>query len=280
MTTYEQTIDLGSTGGVTFGEMPSSARPFSLDCAQSDQPVGAYYTTPLNIDYSPGALSGIIGKDQTPPEFDAVNPPAGTITRTTSIEFEVYDNLDELQIVTVSAAYADEVRVIHDGTSFAPGFAVGSTRSVIGSGYAFLVIPDGDGWAGDFTLRAVAVDDDGNTFALARAYVISDPLPPPDTTDPTISNVSPTPGTAIARTAPLTFDVTDAGLGRVLVCAVFAGGGYEVVHDGDSFAAGYATLSTRVAITDGYRFRVRRGAGWTEAPTIRIFAFDVAGNES
>jgi hypothetical protein len=97
-----------------------------------------------------------------------------------------------------------------------------------------------------------------------------------------VSNFAPPLGSALARTDPVFFDVTDnlGALRLVHLSAKFADGTYEVIHDGTDFAAGYATLSTRTAITNGFRYRVRRSAGWISGPTIVPLAIDTAGNEN
>ncbi len=101
-----------------------------------------------------------------------------------------------------------------------------------------------------------------------------------DETAPTLSNLSPADGAALARTDTVTFDVTDAvGLRDVLVMVEFpATGEYEVIHDGDNFAATYSS-STRTAITNGYRFVLTRENGWIGSPTFRVQAIDTSGNE-
>lgn len=98
---------------------------------------------------------------------------------------------------------------------------------------------------------------------------------------PTISNIAPAPGTAISRADPIFFDVTDDlnMIRRAVLCAKFSDGTYEVIHDGESFAQGYASLSTRTAIANGWHYRVRRTAGWPSGPTLVPFITDTSGNE-
>ena len=132
------------------------------------------------------------------------------------------------------------------------------------------------GWVRDVLLFDRSITDD--ELAGIYAFLVSAPEDAP----PTISNLAPTPGSAISRSDPVFFDVTDdkGGLRRALIAAKFADGSYEVVHDGDAFAAGYASLSTREAITNGFRYRVRRAAGWPSGPTIVPFVVDTSGQEN
>lgn len=98
-------------------------------------------------------------------------------------------------------------------------------------------------------------------------------------TPPTVTNVTPAVGTTIGITQPLDFDVLDAeGLTRVVVLVTYPNGSYEVVHDGDFFAAQYSS-SSRSPITNGYHFSVLRNAGWSANPTIRVIASDTCGAE-
>jgi hypothetical protein len=132
------------------------------------------------------------------------------------------------------------------------------------------------GWVRDVLFFDRSLSDD--ELAGVNAFLLAAPEDAP----PTVSNVAPTPGSAIARVDPVFFDVTDdqGSLRLVLVAARFADGSYEVVHDGTDFAAGYATLSTREAITNGFRYRVRRAAGWPSGPTIVPFVVDTSGQEN
>lgn len=102
----------------------------------------------------------------------------------------------------------------------------------------------------------------------------------PDGSAPVVGNFVPTPGTPIATTAHLQFDVTDnlSSLRAVFVVCFFASGAVEVVYDGSAFRAGYES-STRTGIAGGYRFTVFRTGGWTSAPSLQMFAFDTSGNE-
>lgn len=107
---------------------------------------------------------------------------------------------------------------------------------------------------------------------------------PSDDTPPVVSNVSPTNLDQLAPTATVQFDVTDdsGSFCFIGVNVVFAGLGIqEVIHDGDGFGVRYVALSSRVPITDGFRYTIRRSGGWpATAAELRIKAIDAAGNEA
>lgn len=114
-------------------------------------------------------------------------------------------------------------------------------------------------------------------------FVPAEPPPPSDTTAPVVGNFTPSPGTPIARTAEVSFDVTDESgdFRRIFIIAFFAATGIaEVVHDGDAFRGFYAASSSRTMIAAGFRYTVLRTGGWPAAPTIQTFAIDRAGNEA
>ena len=104
-----------------------------------------------------------------------------------------------------------------------------------------------------------------------------------DVTPPVVTIVSPTPGTGILRTQPITFDVTDeTGFRRVMVLASFPSKGiYEVIHDGDRWGPHYdVSPNARTDIAGGHRFTVLRRGGWPAAPSILPMPIDVGGNEA
>jgi hypothetical protein len=114
-------------------------------------------------------------------------------------------------------------------------------------------------------------------------FVPQPPAPPVDTSVPVVGNFNPTPGTPIARTGPISFEVTDdsGDFRRIFVVAFFpATGVTEVVHDGDGFRGHYAAGSSRSMIAGGFRYTLLRTSGWPGAPTIQTFAIDRAGNEA
>lgn len=97
-----------------------------------------------------------------------------------------------------------------------------------------------------------------------------------DTLAPTVTLVSPAPGTLIARSTPFVVDVQDenAGVFAALFVKVATSRLYEVAHDGEAFSYLYQAGSTRAAISGGYRFTLRREGGWPGAPTFTVRAFD------
>ncbi len=114
-------------------------------------------------------------------------------------------------------------------------------------------------------------------------FVPAAPPPPVDATAPAVGNFSPAPGTPIARTGPISFEVTDdsGDFRRIFIVAFFPiSGATEVVHDGDSFRGVYAASSSRTMIAGGFRYSLLRSGGWPAAPTIQTFAIDRAGNEA
>lgn len=103
---------------------------------------------------------------------------------------------------------------------------------------------------------------------------------PPDAVPPVIGNFNPASGSTINPGDALEVDVTD-NLGELLVThvwVVFADGTAELVWDGDAFTAFYSALSTRTAITDGYRYSVRHINGWSQGVTLKVDAIDQTGN--
>ncbi len=103
----------------------------------------------------------------------------------------------------------------------------------------------------------------------------------PDNTPPVIGNFVPAQGTILDEQQSVSFDVTDnSGLfSTIILHAVYADGIEEVVHDGTNFRGLYQTSSSRVIITDGWRYTVLRTGGWPSSPvTIRAFAVDGEGN--
>ena len=110
--------------------------------------------------------------------------------------------------------------------------------------------------------------------------IVIDGSSSPDVTPPTISVVSPTPGSTIRTSDPFVVDVTDAGGFAIiaLTAEIPAGGAHEVVWLRGDFSAAYADASTITAIADGFRFSILRRNGWTASPTFHVEAVDNAGN--
>lgn len=125
---------------------------------------------------------------------------------------------------------------------------------------------------------------DGATgFIVEVPQDFAEPPTPGDTTPPVVTFVSPIEGTLLDPADALIFDVTDnsGSLGRVMVAAVNQSTAeQELAFDGTSFTARFLALSTQTAITNGYRFSLRRTGGWPAGAdiTIRVFAVDPSGN--
>jgi len=102
---------------------------------------------------------------------------------------------------------------------------------------------------------------------------------------PQITGVTPATETEITADTELGFDITDAvGLLLPVVYAPAATGdasrpvAWELVHNGSEFLDGYS--GTRTAITNGYRYRVTRDAGWNvQNPQLVVLATDADGND-
>lgn len=104
-----------------------------------------------------------------------------------------------------------------------------------------------------------------------------------DGTAPTITDVSPTPGTPIDRDQPVTFTVEDVepGLQYVLVTLRYTHRpGTMVVHDGTQFRYPFdGGACTRTPTANGYDFSVIPRGGWLDdIEELRVLAFDSAGN--
>jgi hypothetical protein len=118
------------------------------------------------------------------------------------------------------------------------------------------------------------------SFLVTMGLGVTGPL---DTTDPVIDNISPTPETTIETDTPLTFDVTDTGVGLnfVLLAASFRGlAGVEVVFADSEFTAPYEAESAVSVISNGFHFSLLRTGGWPATPSITPYAIDSAGNVS
>lgn len=133
----------------------------------------------------------------------------------------------------------------------------------------------------DFLLtgRAVYAPKACPTEPSLTMYVEPD-IPPVDSTDPVINNFVPAVGTNIARTDPVQFDVTDeTGIAAVFIIARYNDGTSECVWSDNNFQARFLAGSSRVEITDGYRFVIRRTGGWLNTPIIiDISVVDTSGN--
>jgi len=99
-------------------------------------------------------------------------------------------------------------------------------------------------------------------------------------TPPVVSNLIPADGDPILPNTPIQFDITDED-GFAFIMPLIILDPYrlpEVVHNNVDFEPLYLEGgSTRVAITNGYRYTLRRKGGWTTQPLLVIRAIDVHG---
>lgn len=156
--------------------------------------------------------------------------------------------------------------------------------------YTYTYGDDTRGWIGyEGTACAVIRNDGtdlGTELTVARiSYDIELPStdPPPDSTAPEISNFVPATGSTVEAVDTIQFDITDNldSFAAVMITVHFeAQGVYEVVHDGTRFGPQYSGQSTRTAITDGYRFVLRRREGWIGSPVFHAVVVDSSGNNS
>lgn len=95
---------------------------------------------------------------------------------------------------------------------------------------------------------------------------------------PVVTLVAPLTG-SLEAFEPVVVDVTDnTALGRVfLVARMPASNLEELIYAGDRFTPQYAAQSSQVAIAGGFRFTVKRSAGWPSSPTLDAYAVDASG---
>ena len=206
----------------------------------------------------------------------------GTTTRAGTITIDVTDDLGAagLSYVRIDAMLTDgSIRGIYSN-GFADDFLDASSRTSITDGYRYEVVFNGDGWPSS-TLYVVvtARDSEGNETTETCSLTITDPPAPPDTTQPTVTVISPTPPGPIGRNDAVRLQVTDAGGLRRVRLSVTMGDEQYVIHNGYSFRPRYAQGSTMAAISGGFEYVVLRAGGWLSAPTFEVDAIDLAGNE-
>lgn len=99
-----------------------------------------------------------------------------------------------------------------------------------------------------------------------------------DIDPPTISVVSPTPDGPIRPLEAFVIDITDPEGISLSVITCQMGGVHEVVWLRNAFSDDYLAGSSREAITDGWRYTIRRDGGWVASPTFNVEAVDLGGN--
>jgi len=96
---------------------------------------------------------------------------------------------------------------------------------------------------------------------------------------PEVTYVSPAPASTIGENDPIVLDVTDTDTANpsTFLFVQYVNGAVEVVWDGGAFTPFYAG-STRVLITDGARYTLRRTNGWIAGSiTFKANAIDDTG---
>lgn len=98
---------------------------------------------------------------------------------------------------------------------------------------------------------------------------------------PVLANIAPSAATIIPSDLALSFELTSSpSLQREMVFVRFPGAGIEeVIWDGSAFTSRYASRSTRVAITGGYKYTVIRTPVWPDSPQIAIYAVNTSAEE-
>lgn len=95
---------------------------------------------------------------------------------------------------------------------------------------------------------------------------------------PEISNITPTPGTNIASSTPIEFDVSDDRTLRLVAIAIaFPDGTVDLAYDGTSLQGHYSAAPNLVTVTDplNLHFKLLRRGGWIGNPTIKYMALDL-----
>jgi hypothetical protein len=104
-----------------------------------------------------------------------------------------------------------------------------------------------------------------------------------DSTPPVIQNFSPSPGSPVVTTDPITFEVVDNNnsIRRVIIAISYGPNrSVDVAFDGNAFRPPYSTSSVRTTLVNGSRFTLRRDGGWPATPVIEVYAIDTSGNEA
>lgn len=98
---------------------------------------------------------------------------------------------------------------------------------------------------------------------------------------PVLANVAPTVGAIITSAQVISFEITSTpALQRVMVFVRFPGARIEeVIWDGTDFTERYQGVSSRVAITNGFRYSVIRNPVWPDSPQFAIYAINTSAEE-
>lgn len=89
-----------------------------------------------------------------------------------------------------------------------------------------------------------------------------------------VTNISPAPGSTLARGATLSFDVTFSPVDAIVEHAISIGYGssYELVWDGAGFRTPFTSSSRVPRAGGGYSYTIRRTGSWPGVPVLSVYA--------
>lgn len=156
-----------------------------------------------------------------------------------------------------------------NGAAFAA--AAGSINEVSGltGVYYYQGVTADAATAGFINIDFTAAGDFGRALAYKEVGVSGGP----SGIEPTVTILDPAPNTQIYPDTALSFEITSLG-GFAMITPWIVLDPFrvpEAVHDSVEFVDLYAG-SERIAITNGYRYTVRRKGGWTSTPRLLIWA--------
>lgn len=188
-------------------------------------------------------------------------PPASIATTDTiTLVMTFRDGPPRLLEVLVTSV-ASVVEPVFAATGPTGAFAAGFSGSLSIAGLVWtLTINRSPGWFGTPTPQVLIQDVAGEyDWVTVGTWSVS----PGVSIAPVVSGITPTPGTTITPTQAVQCDVTSGAspLRAILLIVKLLDGRWECVHDGTNFAPGYAS-STRDAVTNGFRYVLRRNFGW------------------
>jgi hypothetical protein len=286
------TAPRGTKGWTKFARWPSTNlggdfdRPKTLNVASSRDWLVMYDlafpwdgTTPTGEDgnFNAELLDPNPAADTTPPVITFVPP--GSPTSTSIFKVEVTDDSSFVGLITIWLEFTGGSELVYDGVNFGPAYQGASNQVVpITDGFRVEFTRDG-GWTNSpMTINVTAEDHAGNQSDDSTVF-----SPAVVAQGPTVTILSPSAGTPILRSQPLSFQLLDTlhNFRRILPVVMFPGLPIlELVHDGENFTSLYEAGSTRSAIANGFQYTIFRKNGWPDAPTLIPFAFDVAGFET
>jgi hypothetical protein len=206
----------------------------------------------------------------TPVVWDGGGNIISYISKDAALGFNVTDDSGALKRIIVELIGEELSEIIYDGVSFSSLYLAGSSKSAIANGFNFSIRRTG-GWQEDPYLGVFAIDE-GGLENNNGVRVLRDP-----NTAPVVGSYFPTVGSDIGKTDTLSLSVTDdSGVFRRLLVYVEQIGAKEVVHDGLEFRPPYLD-STKLPITGGHRFSIRRAGGWVTSPTVVVVPIDQQG---